>query len=322
MPYTVLIVGAGKIGAFFDSPQSDAVLTHAHAFKKHPNFQLVGFVDVDHARAREAAQVWGCRAFSDLDDAFRMHAAIDVVVIATPDTNHSAYVRALFSRSVRLAFVEKPLTNSISDAQALAHECRTHRLPALVNYSRRFVTEFNTLKEEIAAGTFGKFLSGTGYYGKGILHNGSHMINLLRFLIGEVVDFERIDSIADYQGNDESVSAVLRFSDGAPFVLQIIDSRVVTVFELDLFFSKRRIRVKDSGFTIEESRVGGCSRFKGYTVYHEDRSYPTSLGCSLENAVEHIAEFFNGQVGLRCDIADSVKDVECCLRIAGNVDHE
>ena len=55
--YKALIVGAGKMGAFFDEPGSDNIFTHAHAYNNHPGFELSGFVDIDGKRARRASRL-------------------------------------------------------------------------------------------------------------------------------------------------------------------------------------------------------------------------------------------------------------------------
>ena len=41
-------------GAFFDTRNDEDVLSHAHAYAVHPDFELVGFVDIDSRKAEEA----------------------------------------------------------------------------------------------------------------------------------------------------------------------------------------------------------------------------------------------------------------------------
>ena len=62
--YKALIIGAGSIGALkddkFDSPSNpDKVLTHAHAFYKHPDIKIKCVIDRDILKARMAAEKWG-----------------------------------------------------------------------------------------------------------------------------------------------------------------------------------------------------------------------------------------------------------------------
>ena len=44
--YNVLIVGAGNIGAMFDTSENEEVLTHAHAFSIVEAFNLVVFIEI------------------------------------------------------------------------------------------------------------------------------------------------------------------------------------------------------------------------------------------------------------------------------------
>jgi predicted dehydrogenase len=63
--------------------------------------------------------------------------------------------------SPKLIFLEKPITNrpdEISDMMSI-----TERVPVAVNYSRRYVKEFQGLVDRISAGEFGNFRTGIGW---------------------------------------------------------------------------------------------------------------------------------------------------------------
>ncbi len=169
--FTVLIVGAGRIGAFFDTPDSVDVLTHAHAFSQHPDFELLGFVDQDLARAEQAARLWSVEAYASIDEAFAS-ARIDVVVNATPDQVHFDTLQQLIDKAPRLIFTEKPLTATLSEAKQVLAQAQSKELEIAVNYSRCFVPEFVQLRKDIMQGLHGDYLTGSGAYGKGFLHNG------------------------------------------------------------------------------------------------------------------------------------------------------
>ncbi len=314
--FNVLIIGAGKIGAFFDTPKQEAVLTHAHAFKNHPEFKLLGFVDVEYEQAIKAAKLWDCQAYLSIEEAFAKAGVIDVVVVSVPDCAHASILEALKQYPLKLVFLEKPIAGSLADANALIDICAEKDLPVLVNYSRRYVEEFQSLQKRIRSGALGSFITGSAYYGKGILHNGSHVIDLLRYLIGEVKDFQCVDVIRDYSENDPSVSAALQFEDSKIFFLHAIDSRLATVFEIDIFFENARIRIIDSGFQIEESEIGDNPLFTGYRIFRNARSYRTALDHALESAVNNIGNYLNGRESLKCDLNEGFKSAEICFRIA------
>lgn len=290
--YSVLIIGAGKIGAFFDAPESEHVLTHAHAFSRHQSFILAGFVDSDYEQAKLAAHVWNCEAYTSISAAFE-RGDIDIAVVATPDSSHYSILKELACFPVRLVLAEKPLTTSLIESQEIIQLYRTCEITLAMNYTRRYVPEFFDLKSKIASGEFGKFLVGTGYYGKGTLHNGSHMIDLLRFMLGEISQTRTLSSTYDYYEYDPSCTAELAMACGGQFVMQAVDCRCHTIFEFDLVFESRRVRIVDSGFTMEMYSVKGSEFFSGYRNLSLLETESTSLGNALlfaaQNIYEHLA---------------------------------
>lgn len=314
MPVTVLIIGAGNIGALFDTPQNDAVLSHAHAFSKHPGFTLAGFLDSDHAKALQAANIWGGTAFQSLEEAFKS-AAIDVAVVAVPDDYHFPLLQELANYPLKLVLAEKPLTKTVAQAEQIIQLYRTNGIALAVNYSRRFVPEIAALQEQIAGGKCGKYLTGSGYYGKGTLHNGSHMIDLLRFLIGEIKMHHVVSQLSDFYEDDPSCSAVLDFDDGAQFFMQAVDCRSYTIFELDLLFEKQRIRITDAGFSIELQEVCDSARFAGYRNMEVSGVIDTQIGNALYAAAVNIHDHLTTTAPLLCNGVDGYRAMTVCCEL-------
>lgn len=316
--FSLLIVGAGKIGAFFDTPQSDAVLTHAHAFSRHPGFRLIGFVDADRRQAESAAEIWGGEAFDSVNDAFaRM--GIDVAVVAAPDDSHCQLLQELAAYPLKLVFAEKPLAKTLAEAERIAGLYRECGVPLAMNYSRRYVPEFAALRDRIDAEEFGRFLTGTGYYGKGTLHNGSHVVDLLRFLLGEVSATTTLGGIRDWRDDDPSCSAFLELERGGSFVMQPLDCRCYTVFEMDLFFERSRVRLVDAGFVVEMQEVRSSEVYDGYRVLSGGETYATSLGGALTAAAASLYNHLTTGVPLPCTGDDGVRALEVCCNIIGGL---
>jgi predicted dehydrogenase len=194
--FNVLIIGAGNIGAFYDTPDSKNILTHAHAIKEHSGFKLVGFVDNNSERARVAAKIWKTLSFQSINEAFSK-TDVDVVCVAVPDEFHYTVLKEVVFRPVKIVLAEKPITKTLFEADEIIALYKQLNVSLLVNYSRRFVPEFQDVKKLIDDQSFGKYVFGNGYYGKGVLHNGSHMINLLEYLIGDVKEVEVKEKVFD-----------------------------------------------------------------------------------------------------------------------------
>jgi predicted dehydrogenase len=316
--YNVLIIGAGNIGAFFDIPESERILTHAHAFTKHAGFKLIGFFDNDIKKAQKAADIWGCNAFKSIDEAFKFE-KVDIVIVAVPDEYHYAVLKEISKFSVKVVFAEKPLTKTVVEANEIVQIFKDKNIDVIVNYSRRFVPEFERIKNNIETGIYGEYMTGTGYYGKGIIHNGSHLIDLLRYLIGEIDTIKPISSIQDFYPDDKSISAVFTFENNRPFFLQYADCRKYTIFEIDILFERKRIRIYDSGFKIEEYDIQDNKIFKGYKNVVKTADIDTSLHNALYNAAENIYKHLIEGQNLKCNIEDGYKTLITSIKIKESV---
>ena len=307
-PLRALVIGAGKIAAGYDTPQSKEILTHAHGFRSVPGFSLTGFVDRDLAQAEQAAAKWGSKAYKDIRVAFA-DGPIDVVSVATPDETHAAVLKELAAYSPRLIFCEKPLALNWADAQAIQDLYRTVPTKIQVNYLRRFVPEFRAVKQAIAAGSYGRFLTGSGFYVKGFLHNGSHMVDLLQYWLGEATGAQELtDSVVD-----EERSALLTFADGGLFTIQSLAGNPYWIFEMDLLFEHKRLRILDSGLSIQEYTLGENPVFPGTPEMQPQPICTTGLDRAMQYAMENIRDHLILGEPLLCPLDEALATLKTGL---------
>ena len=277
--YNVLIIGAGNIGALYDTPKSKNILTHAHAFSQHPGFNLLGFIDCNKSKAGKAASIWRGKVFTSISDLPSEN--IDVVIVAVPDEAHFSVLKEIVDLPIKLVIAEKPLTRTIYQANKIRQLYLRKKIPVIVNYTRRFVPEFELIRKNIKSNLYGNYLKGSGYYGKGFLHNGSHTLDLIRFFIGEVQSARITASSFDFCQQDPSLSMVLKLKNKTQFFLQHFDHNLFTIYEIDLFFEKGRILIKDLGFKIDEYKIKPSKSFPGHKNVIRVNSINTSLGKSI-----------------------------------------
>lgn len=309
--YNVLIIGAGRIGAFFDSPLDEKVLTHAHAFYNLEATNIVGFVDLNFDNARKASERWGGKPYCKIKEAFNEN-QIDIVCIAVPDELHFSFLKELSEYNLKFIFTEKPLTKSITESIEILDLYKDKKLGFGVNYTRRFVREFHEIKRKYEGGHYGRLLSGTQYYGKGIVHNGSHAVDLLRFLFGEIVKYKSNYGMNDFYEDDPSIGGVLYFDETATITLIPVDCRHYTVFETELFFEKKRIRFVESGFKIEEYDVVESDVFQGYKSLSKPFSYETTFSDALYYAAQNIVNFIENEEPMLCTLEDAYVAQKIC----------
>lgn len=308
------IIGAGNIGAFYDNSKSGNILTHAHAYVKHPAFRLVGFVDINQDRAQKAAVRWRAKAYQSLENLFRAE-TIDVVSICVPDKQHAETLSEIQKYSVLGGIIEKPFTNNliVSEKIIKSHFFKSHNF--LVNYSRRYVPEFQDLGNKIRGGQYGKFLHGVGLYGKGILHNGSHIFDLLAFF-GIVFDSVYITSkLIDFVPEDPTYSLIAKSKKRYFFNLNAVAISNFDIFDVDLVFEKGRIKIFNNGFLVEEYRVKTDKIFPvDKTLYLHDR-YKTQLNRALYFVVDNLYNIIQGNKQPLCTLADAYKVQKFCSYI-------
>lgn len=314
--FTLLIVGAGKMGAFFDTPQSGAVLSHAHAFSRHPGFRLLGFVDRDLRQAARAAELWGGEAFASIAEA-SARGALDAVIVAVPDEFHLPVLQELAAYPVRLVLAEKPLARTEAEAEQLVGLYRERGITLAVNYTRRYLPGFAALRERIASGAYGRFLAGTGYYGKGTMHNGSHMVDLLRFLLGEMTVESSSNPVADWSEEDPSCSALLLPECGGRFLMQSVDCRCYTIFEMDLLFERGRLRLVDSAYAVEEYAVEESALFSGYRILAGRGKGESALDSALCAVADSLHAHLDRGEPLPCSGADGARTLAISLAVLG-----
>lgn len=311
--YTAVVIGAGRIGAMFDTPDSERILTHAHAYVAHEGYVLKGFYDVNLDRAKEAAERWQVQAFSSLEEALE---GVDVVSCTVPDAYHGEMLKKIAQFPVKVVFAEKPLVTDLQEGEEIKQLYAEKKIAILVNYTRRFVPEFLKLKKEIQ--TFGSFRRGCGYYGKGILHNGSHMIDLLRYYIGEVSDFTVGDGMEDFYKTDPSVEVTLymQTKDGlGKFDMHPISSQEVTVFEADLHFENGRIWMLDGGSVLETYKIEASDVYQGYQYYTKTNQWKTAYDDSFLVALDHIKEVIQNNLTPICSVEDGIEVLRLCKAI-------
>lgn len=319
--FNVLILGAGQIGAFYDVPADQQVLTHAHAISLSPYFNLLGFVDINITRAQAAAKIWGGKAATHWDVFFNKKSfeetPVDVIIVATPDQSHFELLKKIgqLNTPPKLVCCEKPLTLSAAKGSEIVSLFNEKKIPLTVNYSRRFLRKLQTIKERIKKGECGKFQGGMAFYGKGTKHNGSHMIDLIHFLLGDVESFHNINKIQDYADHDPSVSTVLYLDDKKTMTLQAVDSRVATVFELDLLFEKGRFKLFQHGQILEEYLVDTDKDYPAQQNFKLQQKVETGLTQVLLETYEHFYDFLTKKCELFSTGEESLKTIKLCEQI-------
>lgn len=178
-----LIVGFGGIARGLSADKKMAhwfpIATHAQALMAGNGFEWVGVVDADVDARASAVNDWHMEAYETPMQA--AHLEPDVLVLATPPGGRADALAQL--PSVKAIFTEKPLGNM--DGDGLIAAATAQCIPLQVNYWRRGDETLGELARGGLKKRIGTLQAGHAVYGNGLNNNGSHLIDMIRMLLGE-----------------------------------------------------------------------------------------------------------------------------------------
>lgn len=126
------VVGVGYLGTF-----------HAEKYAAMDGVELIGVVDIDRQRARESADLYGCHAFLDHKD---LMGKVDAVSIVVPTPDHFNVSRDFLENDIHV-MIEKPMTETLEEADTLLELAADRNLVVQVGHLERFNPAVRALRE-------------------------------------------------------------------------------------------------------------------------------------------------------------------------------
>ncbi len=290
-PLSVLIVGCGKIAGGFDKGRklTDFPYSHAGAYIRDSRFKIAACIEPDEARRIEFMKEWNIQlGFSSIDEMLNLDYRFDVISICSPTTYHSHDIEVALQLSPKLIFCEKPMTTSLDDAERLVEACKTANVMIAVNHTRRWDPSVSQLQADILSGRRGELRSIVGIYNKGILNNGSHMLDLLHFLVGPVSVINVGKSVSDYLHNDPTIPVWLESEQGVPIHLVGTDAKDYAFFEVQLIFSLGVLTMEEGGLYWRDRSAVQSTTFKGYRKLDDGTRYAGKYTHAMIKAIDNI----------------------------------
>ena len=308
--YRAAIVGCGAIASdFADDPKMMGdVFTHAEAYSTCGDTYLTAICDVNPDKLRKCGERWGVNSrYTDIFEMVR-EASPEIISVSTPDSTHYQVIKDILSNPyhVKAILCEKPLATNVEEAEEIVNLAQEAGVILSVMYMRRHAKNYQALKEFISTKKIGEIQAISGWYTKGIFHNGTHWMDVLRWLSGEVLWVMAWDNLVD-DPIDPTLDVILGMENGSITSLRACDSQAFTIFEMDIMGTKGRVRIVDSGFQMEHSEVLDSNRYSGYKELAL-----TSLGFGdrkdlMLQAVQNVINALETDEPVKCSGQDGVK---------------
>jgi len=312
------MVGCGNIASYFDEQHQNIGLpyTHVGAYCQDGRFNVSACVEPSVERKKTFMGFWQVECgFSNLDECLEAGAVFDVVSLCSPTATHYDDLQKIIKLQPRLIFCEKPITLSVEETKSVLARCQQHSILLAVNYTRAWDPAFEQLKVDRAAGLWGELRSVSGLYNKGILNNGSHLLDLIYSIVGEMELTSVGRAVFDYSPNDPTVPALLESKTGIPIHLMTAHAEDYAVFELQLVFSKGVLVMEEAGFKWRARQVEGSAIFSGYQKLNEGTFEAGSYEKSMLRAVDNIYHAVNQNEMLVKTGQDAFKVQVLCEKI-------
>ncbi|MGI0106591.1 Gfo/Idh/MocA family protein [Salinimicrobium sp. WS361] len=127
------VLGAGHLGKI-----------HLRLLQESKKYDLVGFYDIDENSGRKVQEEFGYKYFNNLDD---LIAAVDVVDVVTPTLSHFEVGQKTIKAGKHL-FIEKPITNTIEEAEQLVKLAKEYNVKGQVGHVERFNPAFQAVADK------------------------------------------------------------------------------------------------------------------------------------------------------------------------------
>lgn len=317
MSYSVLLVGLGQIAMGYDlgSAGDRVVSTHARAFTMHPAFTLAGGVDPGAEKRETFAQVYGRPAYADVAIALA-DIEPDVVIIAVPTLHHGEVLREVLAKAApRAVLCEKPLSYSLPEARDMVRLCEAKGCELYVGYPRRSAPGSREVNRRLRDGTIAGPSKGVAWYSKGLLHNGSHFVNLVEYWLGPISGFSVIAAGQRWDNNDPEPDIRIDFAGGSVSFFAAREEDY-SLHEIDLVASNGRLRYSRGGERIVWQPAAADAYFEGYKVLSDDgEGIPTDAAMTQWHVADQLARRLQGENADLCSGTEALHTLEWLMKI-------
>lgn len=253
------IIGLGYIGQI-----------HLRHSQKLENAKVVAVADFSKKALDHAKSMGVKKTFTDYNDLLKCP-EVDAVLVSLPTHLHLKCTQAV-AEAQKDIFLEKPIAVNISDAKEIISTAKKNSVELMVGYPLIFNKSFGRIKEELETGLIGDvenihatYISSgpffhraegyspvpvpdwwfnVDYTGGGVLVDlGCHIINLLHWLFGDIVD---VKSYLGHRYNmdfEDSAMCLAKFASGPVAAINVGWFSQEYALKLDLLGSVKHISV-------------------------------------------------------------------------------
>ena len=204
------------------------------AINKAKDAELHALLSRDTARAQQLAREHGTQKSYTTVDELLSDEALDAIYISTPVYLHCEQVIAAAERGFHV-LCDKPMAVNPEECQRMIDACEANGVHLQICFLFRFHSCFQGIRDWVTDGRFGQIVQGRVPFlkpfpvppgawrgnpdqsgGGSLMDLGSHGVDLLRYIVGEVSDVSAFcNSVVHGYDVEETGMIMMRFENGA-----------------------------------------------------------------------------------------------------------
>jgi predicted dehydrogenase len=291
-----VVVGLGKVGAgYAEDPRTARYYpysTHAQVLADHPAFTWEATVDVSEEALRKVQSRWPVRQAVRSVHELPSSCQPGVVVLSTPPHARLEIVEQF--PALRAVLVEKPLGRTPAEGQQFLDHCKRRGIQVQVNLWRRADETFRSLAAGRLVELVGRAQAVFGMYCNGLLNNGTHLIDFVRMLFGEIRSVRAHPVTVRQEGpipGDVNVSFSLQLASGLVVSVQPLRSGQYRENGLDIWGEHGRLSIVQEGLglLLHPRREHRALQGEHEVASDEPQRLPSTVGDAFYHLYSNLA---------------------------------
>lgn len=316
--WNTVLIGFGKIAAGYAQDHHQRqwfrYSTHAQVLRSHPAFHWSSIVDPCAVARERARQEWGVANTYAAVTEIPVPGDVEIAVIATAPSAREGVLDHL--PNLRAILIEKPLADNLGTARQFVAKCEKRGILLAVNLLRRYDRDLRELSRHGLALKFGAPMAVFGTYGNGLRNNGTHLVDLIRMLVGETI------TVTLPKGFQAFVEGPISPDINVPFCLGLAQGRVAMIqplkyecyreLGLDIWYERGRLQLVNETLVAIETPVAENRQLAdNFELAHDQaKCRVLSLGEALYNVYDNLAESLAGNESIHSSGHNALRTME------------
>ena len=216
---------------------------------------------------------------------------LDIISICTNVNSHFKVLKKLIDKKIKIIFCEKPFVENLTQAKKIIKLSKENETLISINHRRRWEESYNKLKKEIIFNKrIGKIQSITAYYSGGISNTGSHLIDLMIYLFGNI---KEVSAFSRSRKKDPELNCFINFKNNIECNLIPINNKKLMIFDLIIFGTNGKVEIKNNGHEFIYYKKDENKIYSGSKIYKKKQIIKyNKLSNQFFNAISNLVSVY------------------------------